>query len=1038
MPLSGLDEESNNSRRRRRSRQPSYVEIEDEYLAEPASEEIFSGPVSESIPSSYTSFHHRRRYSSRSTTHGDISADPSRHEDAFSYGSISRSPELTTHGPSSYSRGSLLRTDSVVSLTSVASNISAQSFNRQRSNSRASFRFFSQDEIEQAEGASTLPNEIDPVEYEVYRRENDDYYEDDDSTPHQHRNRYLYDVSSSHSRRLELEQEEEADVAARKKRRSFDNHLQRWDTGSSDEPLMSRMNSRISQEFVHHQSYISDRLQQRFYISEEDLVIVIAGYRTSRKRSLLYNLLCICTFGMAYLIFRWVPRWRISCSGIPSPLGQCEWVVVENQWGELIVLDVVNAKYNRAMSTVFRASDDEKDESVDQESANQEDSDSILTDPQLHTLRTIEYRYIKFFYHPLKDIFVTNYDWVDKNWVDVQDAREGIDSDTHADRKAVFGLNIIDINEKSIMQLLIDEVLHPFYIFQVFSIILWSFDEYYYYASCIFIISVISVGNTLVETKQTLRRMRDLARFECDIRVLRSGFWTTVKSSDLTPGDIYEVSDPSIALFPCDSILLSGDCIVNESMLTGESVPVSKYPATSEALKSFVSGPGQGSTVSSEISKHFLYSGTKIVQVRRPQSFDSPDAQFDVAVAMVARTGFTTTKGALVRSMLFPKPSGFKFYRDSFKYIGVMAVIAAIGFTFSTIGFIRMHMETSLIIFRALDLITIVVPPALPATLTIGTNISLSRLRNKNIFCISPSRVNVGGKLDIICFDKTGTLTEDGLDVLGIHVNEKQSTGKKFTELLHKVDDVLPLSEVDFGRAAVDENKAMRIAFIAMLTTCHSLRLVEGTLVGDPLDVKMFDYTGWTFDEETGAKLFSSDYTHSNPVQVAYPPYGPLNATTLGVIQSFEFISKLRRMSVLVKSLSSNEIQVYVKGAPEIMSEVCNPSSFPSDYEELLHYHTHRGYRVIACATKTYSGITTQEARRLKRSEVESGLEFLGFIVFENKLKPSTTAAIEELNDAQIRTVMCTGDNALTAISVAKECKIVTNATVFVPRFGKC
>lgn len=44
-----------------------------------------------------------------------------------------------------------------------------------------------------------------------------------------------------------------------------------------------------------------------------------------------------------------------------------------------------------------------------------------------------------------------------------------------------------------------------------------------------------------------------------------------VPSSELVPGDVYEVTDPSLAQFPCDSILLAGDCIVNESMLTGKS-----------------------------------------------------------------------------------------------------------------------------------------------------------------------------------------------------------------------------------------------------------------------------------------------------------------------------------------------------------------------------------------------------------------------------------------------------------------------------------
>lgn len=45
-----------------------------------------------------------------------------------------------------------------------------------------------------------------------------------------------------------------------------------------------------------------------------------------------------------------------------------------------------------------------------------------------------------------------------------------------------------------------------------------------------------------------------------------------VASTELVPGDVYEISDPSLSQFPCDSLLLAGDCIVNESMLTGKSL----------------------------------------------------------------------------------------------------------------------------------------------------------------------------------------------------------------------------------------------------------------------------------------------------------------------------------------------------------------------------------------------------------------------------------------------------------------------------------
>jgi cation-transporting ATPase 13A3/4/5 len=211
---------------------------------------------------------------------------------------------------------------------------------------------------------------------------------------------------------------------------------------------------------------------------------------------------------------------------------------------------------------------------------------------------------------------------------------------------------------------------------------------------------------------------------------------------------------------------------------------------------------------------------------------------------MAVRTGFNTTKGALVRSMLFPKPSGFKFYRDSFRYISVMGGIAMIGFVASFVNFVRLKLAWHLIVVRALDLITIVVPPALPATLTIGTNFALSRLRKKQIFCISPQRVNVGGKLDIVCFDKTGTLTEDGLDILGIRIAQKPNN--RFSDILPDAQALLPGAAYERDPTIeYDHHKALLYA----MATCHSLREVDGELVGDPLDVKMFEFTGWTFEE---------------------------------------------------------------------------------------------------------------------------------------------------------------------------------------------
>lgn len=337
----------------------------------------------------------------------------------------------------------------------------------------------------------------------------------------------------------------------------------------------------------------------------------------------------------------------------------------------------------------------------------------------------------------------------------------------------------------------------------------------------------------------------------------------SVSSGDLVPGDVYEVSDPNLSQFPADSLLLSGDCIVNESMLTGESVPVSKTPATDATLQSLDLA---ASTMLPEVAKHLLFCGTKIIRARQPQEARGEEAG---ALALVVRTGFNTTKGALVRSMLFPKPSGFKFYRDSFRYISVMACVALLGFTASFVNFIRLRLEWHLIVIRALDLITIVVPPALPATLTIGTSFALGRLKAKQIFCISPQRVNVGGKLDLMCFDKTGTLTEEGLDILGVRVVSRASN--QFSELLTSPEELV--SDRSPGEQVHVDTRA---AALHVMATCHSLRTVDGEPVGDPLDLKMFEFTGWSFEEGNmdDGNVDDADQGTTLHPSVARPPTG--------------------------------------------------------------------------------------------------------------------------------------------------------------------
>ncbi|ORY72025.1 uncharacterized protein BCR38DRAFT_454387 [Pseudomassariella vexata] len=881
---------------------------------------------------------------------------------------------------------------------SLPTSVSAFAHRRERADSTTSFAYYNEDEAEDEtivygdEGSVVL--DIDDIPFGL------DADEDQESSE------------------LSMENDDGRDDYSMRRqssihsRNSIHDRLLRTDSGLTE--ASGRGNGRVS---------------QKLYMVNEDLTIVVAGFRTSRIGYAAYILLCAATLGLAWLLMRWLPRWRVRLIGEPCPLRESQWVVLENQWGEFSILNISAQPYEQPISSVFGAPEKMYAQMFD------EDADPVLSE-----LRVLSYRYVRLFFHPLKDKFVISNGWKDPSWKRVRNIRGGIDGSEKELRECVFGNNLIDIEQKSISQLLVDEVFHPFYVFQIASLILWSMDEYYYYAICIFVMSAGSIIATLVETRSTMKRLREISRFECDVRVLRNGFWTTVPSSDLVPGDVYEVSDPGLTQFPSDSLLLTGDCIVNESMLTGESVPVSKLPATDETLNGMNLS---SSTVAPEAARHFLFCGTRIVRVRRPQ--DSGDDA--VALAMVVRTGFNTTKGSLVRSMLFPKPSGFKFYRDSFRYIGVMGCVAMLGFIVSFINFLRLGLTWHLIVVRALDLITIVVPPALPATLTIGTNFALSRLRKKQIFCISPQRVNVGGKLDIMCFDKTGTLTEEGLDVLGVRLVSRSTN--HFGEVISKATSLVPRSNLQTNQE--NQNDTTRAALFTM-ATCHTLRCVDGELVGDPLDLKMFEFTGWTFEEgnQGGGEQDDDEQGGLSP-SVARPPpatlydineYGSAQGHNapieLGVLKSFEFASNLRRASVIVRAFGQQSGDVFVKGAPESMREICRPDSFPTDYEELLTYYTHKGYRVIACATKHMKKLSWVKSQKMKRDEAESDLEFVGFIIFENKLKPTTAAVLKELTESNIGSIMVTGDNILTAISVSRNCGLVQkDAHCFVPHFAK-
>lgn len=564
------------------------------------------------------------------------------------------------------------------------------------------------------------------------------------------------------------------------------------------------------------------------------------------------------------------------------------------------------------------------------------------------------------------------------------------------EKKNLYGKCAILVPMKPIPRLMVEEILHPFYMFQVFSVCLWMWDGYVFYASAIFVITVVSLTTSIRDTIINLKNIRTMAFYECKVTAIRSGEKYKISSTELVPGDLIEI--PEDTKMPCDAVLLSGGCIMDEAMLTGESVPVLK-----DSLPYH-----ENSKYDIDLDRrHSLYEGTFVIQTRNYGG--------NQAIGIVTRTGFMTMKGKLVRSILFPKPNKFKFYQDSLKFIIVLALFSLIGFAVSLPIQIQQGVDIASIIDRSLDLFTITVPPALPAAMSIGTVFAINRLRKHNIFCISPPRVNVAGKIDQVVFDKTGTLTEDGMDLLGVRavLNSKFIQLEPHPKSLHSSCTHL----------------------VECLASCHSLTTVHGKLLGDTQDVRIFESTGWKFEEPNEALYDSlvkgivrpgnSGMIHgelfdaSGNALMIKPDY------EIGILHIFHFNSKLKRMGVIVKNLQDDQFRFFLKGAPEVVTSLCKSESLPEDLNLILGNYTRSGYRVLACATKSLPTIKYEEIRKISLEDMENDLEFLGLIVLQNKLKPETTAALKVLHDAGLKTIMATGDAALTGISVARECGII-------------
>ena len=418
-------------------------------------------------------------------------------------------------------------------------------------------------------------------------------------------------------------------------------------------------------------------------------------------------------------------------------------------------------------------------------------------------------------------------------------------------------------------------------------------------------------------------------------------------------------------------------------MLTGESVPQMKVHAA-----------GDENLDLGRHRQHVVSAGTNVMmhqneknerdekeekKVKKPPRAGSST----VAVGYVLRTGFDTTQGKLCRTILFSADRVTVSSKEAYYFILILLLFALVACAY--VLYDGLVVETKRSTFKLLlsvsHIITSVVPPEFPIMLSLAVNLSLVALVQKGIFCTEPFRVPVAGQIETCCFDKTGTLTSDSMEVGGVY-------GLK--------DFPPPSQEPSQSAEVLDQ--ALPFLSAAVMVACHGLTLVEGEIVGDPLEKAALQALQGTM---IGADLVSK------------------GSERFQILRRFPFASELQRMATVVRS--KQKVYGLVKGSCDALKP--RLLEMPENLDDLQDQLAKSGYRVLCLAAKDL------EHQVVEREFVESELKFCGLLALRNSVKGNTATTIRQLRKSYHRCLMITGDHPQTA------CQVATNVHMASGRF---
>jgi Ca2+-transporting ATPase len=451
------------------------------------------------------------------------------------------------------------------------------------------------------------------------------------------------------------------------------------------------------------------------------------------------------------------------------------------------------------------------------------------------------------------------------------------------------------------------------------------------------------------KAEQTLHELKMLS--PSSVRVMRNGKEIGMPAEEIVPGDLVllEVGDK----VPADGeVVESFNFEVNESMLTGESIPVYKKPGEHE---------------------HDMVFGGTLVAAGRGS-------------VLIKATGKNSRFGKIAQTLssLHETPTPLQNQIKKLAY-----VLAALAVIFSGLIYgigVSLHHDPFDMFLTAVSSMVAMVPEGLPSIILITLAVGVKRMAVKKAVVRKLLAIEGLGAVSIICTDKTGTLTRGEMRVSQIYFNGGLHSPQEFRNL--------------------NSEHAKKIIDVAVVVNTAGL-------------VYKFDHGNVSVlgDTTEGALLI-----FARELGIDYE----IHRTKCKVLDEFSFDQKLKSMSTVCNI--NGEVMALVKGSPEIIIKTSTryfedgkvKLLDPAGRQKLIAAYemlSSKGYRVLGVAYKD----RLVNSKKYHREEVESDLICLGFIALSDPIRPEAKSAIQTAARAGIRTVMITGDNPYTAISIAQE-----------------